>query len=114
MRLKVLGPLVLIGMSLVGDVPLRAQSQPAFVIGVEFIAPKSGCPVFIRHVTAGGPADKAGLKSGDAVVSIDGVTIQTPDDMRKLSSDKPKPVRMEVMRADGKHAYDVPRVAYPE
>jgi len=86
-----------------------AQQPPAYVIGVDFMNPKPECPVFIGYVTAGTPADKAGLKSGDTIVSIDGVAIGTLADMRKLSSDKPKPVRIEVMRADGKHVYDVGR-----
>ena len=90
------------------------QSPPAYIIGVDFVDPSPDCPVFIAHVVAGGPADKAGLKPGDAIVSIDGVTIQTLADMRKLSSDKPKPVRVEVMRADGKHAYDVGREPYAD
>jgi len=89
--------------------PLLAQQPPAFVIGVDFMNPKPECPVFIGYVTPGTPADKAGLKSGDTIVSIDGVPIATLADMRKLSSDKPKPVRIEVLRADGKHAYDVGR-----
>jgi len=91
-----------------------AQQPPAYVIGVEFMNPKPECPVFVGYVTAGAPAEKAGLKSGDAIVSIDGIPIATLDDMRKLSSDKPKPVRIEVMRADGKHAYDVGREPFTE
>jgi C-terminal processing protease CtpA/Prc len=84
------------------------------VIGVDFMNPKPECPVFIGYVTPGTPADKAGLKSGDAVVTIDGVPIATLGDMSKVQSDKDKPVRMEVARADGKHSYDVKREAFAD
>lgn len=94
--------------------PAAAQQPPAYVTGVDFMNPKPDCPVFIGYVTAGAPAEKAGLKSGDAIVSIDGVPIQTLADLRKLSSGKPKPVRMVVTRADGKHAYDVGREPFTE
>ena len=94
--------------------PLLAQQPPAYVIGVDFMNPKPECPVFIGYVTPGTPADKAGLKSGDAVVTIDGVPIATLGDMSKVQSDKDKAVRMEVARADGKHVYDVRREAFAD
>ena len=89
---------------------LAAQDiPPKFVIGADFMQPKAECPVFIWHLDLGGPAEKAGLKSGDALASIDGVAIHSFDDLRKISSDKPKAVRVEVMRADGEHSFTVPR-----
>lgn len=114
MNLRALTLFVLLAAPLFVGAPVLAQSQPTFVIGVEFIAPKTGCAVFIRHVTPGAPADKAGLKPGDAIVSIDSVPIAVPDDMRKVPSGKPKPVRIEVMRADGKHSFEVGREPYAE
>src|SRR5947208_2029496 len=114
MNLKALVRSFALTFILAATVCALAQTQPKFVVGVEFIAPKAGCPVFIRHVTAGGPADKAGLKPGDAIVSIDNIPIVVPDDMRKIPSDKPKAVRMEVRPADGQHAYDVSRVPYDD
>jgi putative serine protease PepD len=32
-------------------------------------------------VTAGGPADKAGLKAGDVVTAVDGKVVDTPDSL---------------------------------
>jgi S1-C subfamily serine protease len=89
---------------------LAAQEPPRkYVIGADFQQPKPDCPLFIGHLDHGGPAEKAGLKAGDALVSIDGVAIHSFQDMEQIRSDRPKPVRVEVMRADGKHAFDVPR-----
>lgn len=91
-------------------VPLAGQEPPRkYVIGADFQQPKPDCPMFIWHLDRGGPAEKAGLKAGDALVSIDGVAIHSFQDMEQIPSDRPKPVRVEVMRADGKHAFDVPR-----
>ena len=94
--------------------PLLAQQPPEYVIGVDFMNPNPECPVFIGYVTPGTPADKAGLKAGDAIVTIDGVPIATLADMQKVQSDKAKPVRIEVGRADGKHSYDVSREAFAD
>ncbi len=89
---------------------LTAQDiPPKFVIGADFAQPKADCPMFVEHLDLGGPAEKAGLKAGDALVSIDGVAIRSIDDMRKIPSDKPKAVRIEVMRADGEHSFTVGR-----
>jgi len=91
---------------------LAAQQQtmpPQYVIGVDLAQPKPDCPVFVRRVDPHGPAAKAGLKTGDAVVAIDGVPIQTLADMAKVTRDKPRRVRIEVARGGGKYAYDVDR-----
>jgi serine protease Do len=46
--------------------------------------------VIIRSVTPGQPADKAGLKSGDVIVSINGRTIKDGDDLvNDISARKP-------------------------
>ena len=91
--------------------PLCAQQQmpPQYVIGVDLAQPKQGCPVFVRRVDPQGPAAKAGVKPGDAVVTIDGVPIESLADMQKVTRDKPRRVRIEVARAGGKYAYDVER-----
>lgn len=95
--------------------PLGAQqTPPTYVIGVDFIQPSPDCPIFLHSLAAGGPAEKAGLKSGDRLVSIDGQLIHSFADMRNLSSDRPKRVRIEVGRADGKHIFDVEREAFTD
>lgn len=38
--------------------------------------------VYIEEVVKGGPADKAGLKTGDVLVAIGGVTTKTPSDVQ--------------------------------
>ncbi|MDP9268236.1 MAG: PDZ domain-containing protein [Acidobacteriota bacterium] len=107
--------LIIAGAMAVLCAPLAsAQQPPEFVIGVDFVNPKPECPVFIGHVTPKSPAEKAGLKAGDVIAAIDGVPIATLADMSKVQSDKLKPVRIEVARADGKHSYDVGREPFAD
>lgn len=53
----------------------------------------------IGEVVKGSPADKAGLKKGDAAVEIEGVTIQTWYDMTDIIHKNPdRPLRFKVKR----------------
>ncbi len=46
--------------------------------------------VLVREVTAGGPADKAGLKQNDVIVSVDGTNVKTGNDLvENISPRKP-------------------------
>jgi len=46
--------------------------------------------VTIAHVTPNGPADKAGLKTGDTIVSVDGKSVKNGDDLvAEISAIKP-------------------------
>jgi len=61
--------------------------------------------VLVQKVQAGGPADKAGLKSGDIITTIDGREIKDGDDLvNEIASRKPdSTVRLGYLR-DGKPA----------
>lgn len=56
--------------------------------------------VLIERVTAGGPADQAGIRAGDVIRKIDGVVIRNNEDLlREISSRKPgESVTIEVFR----------------
>lgn len=43
----------------------------------------------IAQIEAGGPAEQAGLESGDVILSINGIQINSVDDMRRFSELKP-------------------------
>jgi putative serine protease PepD len=45
------------------------------------IANAQGGGALVREVAAGGPADRAGLAQGDVITSLDGTTINEPDDL---------------------------------
>jgi serine protease Do len=61
--------------------------------------------VLVQEVTPGGPADKAGLKAGDIIVTIDGRNIKDGNDLvDEIASRRPgSTVRIGYMR-DGKQA----------
>jgi serine protease Do len=83
-------------------------------IGIEF---REGLPgavnrvygfkngVLVQRVTTGGPADKAGLKVGDIITSIDGRSIKDGDDLvNEIASRRPgSSIRLGFLR-DGKQS----------
>jgi serine protease Do len=58
--------------------------------------------VVVRKIQPGGPADKAGLKAGDILLSIDGRTIKDGDDLvSEIASRRPgSSIRLGYMRDD--------------
>ena len=50
-------------------------------LGVQVTDASTGSGAQIRSVTAGGPADKAGLKVGDVVTSVDGKAVDSADNL---------------------------------
>ncbi len=50
-------------------------------LGVQVTDATTGSGAVLRAVTSGGPADKAGLKVGDIVTSVDGKAVDSADDL---------------------------------
>ena len=50
-------------------------------LGVQVTDATNGNGALLRTVTAGGPADKAGLKVGDVVTSVNGLAVDSADDL---------------------------------
>jgi serine protease Do len=61
--------------------------------------------VLVQEVVAGGPAEKAGLKVGDIITSVDGRSIKDGDDLvKEITTHRPgSTIRLDYMR-DGKQA----------
>jgi hypothetical protein len=61
-----------------------------------------GATTIVRGVTSGGPADKAGLRRGDRVLSLAGTKVDSPEDLREaLRKHKPgDKLDVEVRRGD--------------
>jgi serine protease Do len=70
-------------------------------LGAFFGAPE-GEGILVRDVNAGSPAEKAGLKAGDVITSLDGNRIRSVSELReKLSAkrdDKDKTVKLGILR----------------
>jgi len=56
--------------------------------------------VLIRHVVAGQPADKGGVKAEDVILAVDGARIEGPRDLQRIISTTPvgRTVKLNVMR----------------
>jgi C-terminal processing protease CtpA/Prc len=69
--------------------------------GSYFGAP-DGEGVLVRDVNSGSPAEKAGLKAGDVIISVDGDRIRSVGDLREKlapkSDDKERTVKLGVLR----------------
>jgi len=48
--------------------------------------PSGSAGAYVQSVTNGGAADKAGIKSGDLIVAVDGVPIRSFDELRGMAS----------------------------
>ena len=85
----------------------RGQSIERPYLGVSTAAGAAG--VEIQEVTPGGPAQRAGLRSGDVVISVDGRTVSEPDDITgALERSEPgDSVTVEVERNGGRQEFDI-------
>jgi len=81
------------------DIPSPQMSWRSSVLGIEaealqsqfaeYFGVKEG--VLVRHVKAGTPAEKAGLKAGDVIVKVGEQAVKTPSDVtRALRKEGPK------------------------
>ena len=68
-----------------GRISSTLSGERALVIDInrkESIDYSSGKGVLIQHVEPGSPADLAGIKSGDHVVDVDGLPVNSPIELK--------------------------------
>jgi membrane-associated protease RseP (regulator of RpoE activity) len=90
------GPRAYLGVSLINLSPELRE---------HFGAPKDA-GVLVESVQQGSPADKASVRVGDIVLSVDGKDVKSSADLRQALRDKKdgESVRMEVLRGRTRHA----------
>ncbi len=85
-------------------------------LGTFFGAPE-GEGILVRDVASGSVAEKAGLKAGDVIISLNGERIRSVGDLRsKLAardSDKPSSVKLGVLRNKSEVSVNVNLPAAP-
>jgi serine protease Do len=84
---------------------LLAQDAPKkrAMVGVQIAQAKEGAPILIRVVLDNSPAMKAGLKSGDRIIRIDGAKPETLlATVRIIQSLKPGKKAKFLIERDGK------------
>ena len=104
---------------------MLAGGQPRLGIDAEalngqfgaFFGAPDGEGVLVRNVNPGSPAEKAGVKAGDVITSLNGERIRTVGDLReKLSAkrdDKDKTVKLGVLRNKSEISLNVELPAPP-
>jgi len=86
--------------------PQAGQDAPRKGIGVALQGDENG--VEVAKIVAGSPAEKAGVKIGDKVVSVAGIAVFDLDpDKLKAISDTAKTIAFVVMRGDQKMTFQI-------
>jgi putative serine protease PepD len=93
----------------VADTLIAGKTVQHAYLGVTVGDSTSGAGAAIQSVKSGTPADSAGLKAGDVVTKIDGVTVDNADDLTaKISAHQPgDKVTLTVTRSGGTKTIDV-------
>jgi putative serine protease PepD len=83
----------------------EAIARPYLGVSTTTLAPGQGDGAQVADVTAGGPAQRAGLRTGDVIVGIDGSAVAAPDDVAAAIADREPGDRVDIeVRRDGGRA----------
>lgn len=87
------------------------QKKNSYVgIGVSVTTTEGG--ILIAEVTAGGPAEEAGVKAGDVIIAVDGTSVVEMDltaAKELIQGDSGTKVELTVLREGEEHSYSVKR-----
>jgi len=100
--------------------PARAKSfnqpqPPVSGIGVQINKPAVDAPIEVVRVYAGTPADRAGIKEGDKIVTVDGqdvTNLQTEEVANKVRGAEGTPVTIGVLRGLASYSYTMNRARF--
>jgi C-terminal processing protease CtpA/Prc len=87
------------------------QNQPLYRTGMTIIRSSStSCPVFVGDVSKDSPAAKAGIKSGDQLIAVDGMAVTSLQVATEhLSAKTASPVTIELKRDEKPYGVTVQR-----
>ncbi|MFW5782549.1 MAG: RIP metalloprotease RseP, partial [Candidatus Muiribacteriaceae bacterium] len=87
----------------VGGLEPLYSERPAVVVASEFVE---------GNGIAQTPASKAGLETGDEILSVNGEKVSGFEDLEKLMTDKRSELKLEVLRNDSKLVINLPAGMY--
>ena len=87
-----------------GAVPTCASGKPSFALA------DPGVSTFIAAVAKGSPAEKAGLRRGDAIAAVNGQAVRSFRDINSQSSEFKPGVPVRLALSDGRQVTLVPAV----
>src|SRR5437899_1009141 len=94
--IRAMGRFYLLGLLLLIPHPGVAQQSLPPTIGITLIGGTDSCPVFVGYVSRDSPAERAGIKSGDVLLKVDGTAVRTAEDGASLLRTKGEtPVKIE-------------------
>jgi C-terminal processing protease CtpA/Prc len=105
-------PLYALVLALFGAQSGIGQQPPSVVTGMTLIGGSSdSCPVIVAGVSSGSPAERVGIKSGDALIAVDGKRVATSNEAAKLlHSETATPVSLQLRRGETAYTVTVGRV----
>ncbi|MCU0579143.1 MAG: ChaN family lipoprotein [Desulfobacterota bacterium] len=92
--------------------PFQEIHPPRLGIQIKALPDNQGLEVL--DVKAASPAEKAGFQVGDALVKIDGETVQTIEDLHRILSGRPGTSRFTLKRAGKEKTIDMVWAGHPE
>ena len=100
--------------------PSRAKNfnqpqPPVSGIGVQINKPSADAPIEVVRVYAGTPAQRAGIKAGDKIVTVDGVDVvnlQTEEVANKVKGPEGTPVSIGILRGQQALSFTLNRARF--
>ena len=100
--------------------PTRAKNfnqpqPPVSGIGVQINKPAVDAPIEVVRVYPGTPAERAGIKEGDKIVTVDGqdvTNLQTDEVANKVRGAEGTPVTIGVLRGQASYSYTMNRARF--
>jgi serine protease DegQ len=92
-------------LSALGGIKPNFEVQPRGFLGAELAADSD--QLVVKSVLAGGPADKAGLKSGDRIEAAKGKSVRSPEDLLEAVRKLPEGASLKLSVKRGEDSKDI-------